>query len=81
MGKAVLSCTAGCTCEPLLVNGHSHVQHSIPRVVKLPVSQHRHCRVRVTIVEETDSGEHKFKLTGMGAELDVVTPLKPQELR
>jgi hypothetical protein len=77
MGKANLTCTAGCACKPLLLNGHTHHRHSIPRNVKVAVSQHRACRVRITIVNETETGEHKFKLLGVGAELEVVTKVVP----
>jgi hypothetical protein len=68
MGMADLSCTQGCTCLPKTANGHTPKKHSVPRIIKLPVSQHEACRVRLAISEATDSGGHKFKVVGVGVE-------------
>jgi hypothetical protein len=61
----------------MLLNGHTTAKHSVPSIAKLLVSQHRHCRVRVTIAQETDSGEHKFKLMGAGSEVLLSRQLPP----
>lgn len=67
-GKASLSCTGGCTCQEAVLNGHITQHYSVPAVAKVQASASAHCRVRLTILRETDSGEHKFKVLGAGVE-------------
>ena len=41
--------------------------HAEPRCAVLQVTQHADCRVRVTILPETQSGAHKISLTSLMA--------------
>ena len=66
MGMAQVSCVGKCVCAPAQLDGHStdpeHV--SIEKELVLSVTQTRHCLVRLEVLAETRSGEHKVKLLG-----------------
>jgi hypothetical protein len=64
MGAAAVACVAGCTCDGgHVLQGHSTAQHvSIEAAVELAVTQARQCTLRLTVLPDTLSGEHKVKL-------------------
>jgi hypothetical protein len=64
MGAAAVACVAGCTCDGShVLQGHSTAQHvSIEATVELAVTQARQCTLRLTVLPDTLSGEHKVKL-------------------
>lgn len=65
-GKARITCPeaegGGCQCEPVLVDAATGEKYSLLRSVAVPVTQHPHCLLRVTVVDEPGRG-HKFKLS------------------
>ena len=74
MGVAQISCAAGCTCEPLVIDAHSTARRDSLETVARPLRVHwgagsRACALRATVMPRTSSGEHKFKVTAL-----VVTP-------
>lgn len=59
-------CTSGCTCEPKLeVDALHSLRQSTIFLVRLLVSQSERCEVTVTLLENTRSGKHKFKVSGI----------------
>ena len=53
----------GCTCDDATIDAHSSAtRESTHRVYCLPVTQARRCRVTLTVLPSTSSGEHKWLL-------------------
>ncbi|KAI3430755.1 hypothetical protein D9Q98_009167 [Chlorella vulgaris] len=50
MGLAQVECVSGCTCATTLFDGFWTYRASLRAMHKFPASQHRRCRVRVTVV-------------------------------
>lgn len=69
MGSVEATCAANCACSPerLEINAHDAEHHfSVQSSAEVNVTQHKHCRIRLTVLEKTDSaGERKFKLMGL----------------
>ena len=65
MGIASMACMQGCTCRTRLVDGHQMARESTTHLHELLVSQHAECFVGVTVTNHTNSGEHKFKVSGI----------------
>lgn len=65
MGQAEVSCVSGCSCAPVLLQGHTKEKHSQQELLKFMVSQSAECVVQVKVLPDTESGEHKVKLTGL----------------
>ncbi|PRW56718.1 hypothetical protein C2E21_4783 [Chlorella sorokiniana] len=69
MGLARVTCAAGCSCKPGLVDGLWRQHTSLMQMTSLQVSQHPRCRLRVTIVPRPGQagGEagNKFQLTAV----------------
>lgn len=66
-GIALLSCVAGCTCNSSLVNAHQPTARvSVEATFVTEVSQAEHCTIELRISNMTTSGEHKWKLLGLG---------------
>lgn len=62
MGSLSITCVSGCTCKGIPQQSLTHGSHTSEyRFTYFPVSQHKVCRVRVTSLPETQSGEHKVK--------------------
>lgn len=57
-------CLSGCECPPTRFNGHSQTRKSVLLLHKLFATQHPECILSVEVLEDSDSGEHKVKLTG-----------------
>eukprot|EP00877_Chromochloris_zofingiensis_P007869 jgi/Chrzof1/3335/Cz12g21090.t1 len=66
MGKAKFECLEGCTCAVEdNVDALHNLRQSTIFLVRLLVSQHPRCVIGITVLEETSSGEHKFKISGI----------------
>jgi DNA polymerase alpha subunit B len=65
MGKAAVTCASGCTCAPSTLNGHTTARSSQVVVFPLNVSRSAACTLEVRVLPESDSGEHKVKITGL----------------
>ncbi len=68
MGNARLECVHQCACAPQLLNGTHGVKSSITADATFNVTQALHCAIELTVVDATDSGQHKFKLIGLTAQ-------------
>jgi hypothetical protein len=65
MGAAQLSCVApSCECAPLTLQGHAGERVSVERSAMTRVSQAEACTLRMTVLPDTLSGEHKVKILG-----------------
>ena len=79
MGRVLVECAHDCTCDGLVIDAHTS-EHISPldlqyftarrRHEELPPATHpepapRRCGVRLTVLNSTSSGEHKFKLTAL----------------
>lgn len=62
------SCASDCMCPPLSLDAHHAVRESTTHLATLQVQMPRgaECRLRVTVLPNTTSKEHKFKV-GCGA--------------
>jgi len=78
MGMANMACADGCECESVTVDAHygrmRTSEHFSSTLKLLPISGSRgqqqsllpaQCKIVVTVLNSTTSGEHKFKLTGL----------------
>ena len=63
MGRAELRCVGGCTCEPLLLDGHApEDKASLRSLAVVEVSSLHGCALNLTILPSSSSGEHRFRL-------------------
>ena len=80
MGAARVSCTGSCACEPLVLDGHQVERRVSLEAASPPIalrfdgssgdgSRHwrRLCALRVVVLDRTQSGGHKFKITAIAA--------------
>ena len=71
MGTALVSCRCGCHCEPARIDAHRPTApggrgESVFAVRHIRISNASGtCVLRVRILHETSSGNHKFKLSGL----------------
>ncbi|KAG2493913.1 hypothetical protein HYH03_007849 [Edaphochlamys debaryana] len=65
MGMASISCVSGCTCVPVTVDALCSQQWSQVYLAGISVSQARECVMELQVLNETKSGEHKFKVSGL----------------
>lgn len=65
MGSFSLECIANCTCTNTTVNSHWQQKISVPESHSIQVTQHENCIMKVTVLNETSSGEHKVKIVGV----------------
>lgn len=57
-------CTSGCSCEPKpKVDALHSLRQSTIYLVRLLVSQAERCEISITLLEETRSKKHKFKVS------------------
>jgi hypothetical protein len=64
MGQARIACAKGCTCNATTLDAHHSDRTSQTFLHGVMVSQAPQCVVSITVLPETHSGEHKFKVTG-----------------
>lgn len=70
--NAEVRCVEGCTCEPATMDGYWEERTSQTVGFKVVVSQAATCRLEVTVLEATSSGEHKvFILLSLSLSLGV----------
>ena len=62
MGAAALTCVVGCACDGAALQGHVAERVSVEHSVALNVTQARECVLRLDVLPDTLSGEHKVKL-------------------
>jgi hypothetical protein len=56
-------CTSGCSCEPKpRVDALHGLRQSTIYLVRLLVSQAQRCEISVTLLQDSSSGQHKFKV-------------------
>lgn len=65
MGRALLECSQGCVCEAKELEGHWDRQATLTDLHTLQVTPHPKCRLRVTLLEGSSSGEHMFSVSGV----------------
>ncbi|KAI3436519.1 hypothetical protein D9Q98_005936 [Chlorella vulgaris] len=65
MGIAGVECVAGCQCEATEIDSLWEQQASMLMTAEFAATQHRQCRVRVTVRKKTSGKGHKFKLAGV----------------
>ena len=62
MGAFSVACVSGCTCEGLRnVSASLDWRASIYKFIYFSASQSAHCRLKITSLRDTTSGEHKVK--------------------
>ena len=62
VAPAEVTCTAGCTCEPSVFDGHWEYRNSQLQQHAFSVSQSKACTVQIKVLEATHSGGHKVKV-------------------
>ncbi|KAG2491956.1 hypothetical protein HYH03_009688 [Edaphochlamys debaryana] len=65
MGTAEIKCVSGCKCEPRIIDSVNSRRESQTALAELLVPQSDRCRVAVTVLQETTSNGHKFKVSGL----------------
>ncbi|KAL4853770.1 Cell cycle and apoptosis regulator protein 2 [Chlorella vulgaris] len=67
MGWFEVVCEGGCSCEPLKRSGHLQQEFNVSQLHlgHMFVTVSEACKLRMTVLNETESGEHKFKLIGL----------------
>eukprot|EP00798_Chlamydomonas_sp_ICE-L_P012237 gene12236-15377_t len=67
-GKVQVTCTSGCTCSPTDIDASSTEQTSLLTLAPVAVTQHRQCRLKLTVLNETSSDGHRFKLSSVSVQ-------------
>ena len=67
MGVAELRCTAGCTCTPQRIDAHRRVRQSVFTMHSFAIERAHDdsCTMEIRLLQETSSGEHKFKVRSL----------------
>lgn len=65
MGVVSITCEGDCTCTEGELNAHGTEKNSQVHLHNFYASQGEKCIVVVTVLDTTDSGYHKFKLSGI----------------
>lgn len=68
MGTAEVACVAGCTCDPTILDGTWEQEATLMQIHSFKVTQHRACRVRVTIRKQPGAvpqAGHKVSLQAL----------------
>ncbi len=61
MARAVVACVHGCECRESTLDGHWTHQVSQNNGHYVTVTPHPECVLRVTVLDETPSGERKVR--------------------
>lgn len=77
MGAASLKCVAGCVCDGAELQGHVTKHVSVEHTVALNVTQAQECVLRLVVLPETLSEEHKVKLITVTANAPPEQTLPP----
>ena len=63
MGMFSIECLHGCKCEGVHNQTATHASHSsVYKFIYFAASQHSECRLKISSLRETGSGEHKIKV-------------------
>ncbi|GIL78985.1 hypothetical protein Vretifemale_8390, partial [Volvox reticuliferus] len=65
MGTATITCVSGCSCQGVEVDALILDRVSQVYLAGLTVTQSSDCIIEVKVLERTNSGEHKFKVSGV----------------
>ncbi|KAI8472193.1 MAG: hypothetical protein J3K34DRAFT_519954 [Monoraphidium minutum] len=65
MGKVKVACVKGCNCRDVIFDAKNTKPTSELHTERMPLSPHPQCRVRLTILPETSTGDHKFRISGV----------------
>jgi hypothetical protein len=68
MGVASQACVSGCGCKPSRIDATTPHLLSLFMPFVFEVTQHEHCRIRITILPDAGqvpSGEHKFAVNAV----------------
>ncbi|KAL4856571.1 Acetylglutamate kinase [Chlorella vulgaris] len=65
MGQAQVSCVEGSTRQSKTLNGHMTGLGTQQSIMLVELSLAARCRLRVMVLPDTSSGEHKAKITGI----------------
>ncbi|KAL4422279.1 hypothetical protein ABPG75_008476 [Micractinium tetrahymenae] len=65
MGKFSVTCVEGCACDPLTGDGHGTDKWSQLNFAMLLVSPSDACKLKLIVLNDTQSGEHKVKRLGV----------------
>jgi hypothetical protein len=72
MGRVMVSCVSGCTCDPSVIDAHDAVnKHSINQLHEVRVSASPACVLQLKVLEQSSSGQHKFKVMQVAAAVNV----------
>ena len=56
-----MACISGCECKGSSFDGHHDEKVSVPESHHVMATQHKECVILITILENTNSGEHKVR--------------------
>ena len=74
MGKVQISCASGCECESAVVDAHErNFMQSVRWSRELLVTMSEACVIRLEVLHDTSSGEHKFKLEHITASAEIAS--------
>lgn len=65
MGKVKIQCVSGCTCQEVIKDAKNKTPTSELHTERMPISPHPECKIRITILDETSTKDHKFRLSGV----------------
>ena len=70
MGVVRISCDAGCSCQPLVIDAHNTDRLDSFELVASPLQLNvsgnsKNCVLGAEVLPKTSSGEHKFKITAL----------------
>jgi hypothetical protein len=65
MGVARLECVSGCTCKAQDLDGNQSKKTSEMVTERYTISDHPECLVRLTVLDRTNSGKHKFRVSSV----------------
>ena len=65
MGQARVTCSGGCGCKSIYLDGHHSFRVSTVFLMHLQPSPAKYCELNVEVLQKTRSGGHKFKVSGI----------------
>lgn len=65
VGKARVECVSGCTCEPKVFDAKNEARTSELHTERMEVTPAAECLLKLTVLEETSTGGHKFRLASV----------------
>eukprot|EP00877_Chromochloris_zofingiensis_P014366 jgi/Chrzof1/9183/Cz03g39010.t1 len=65
MGQVNVECISGCKCNATVLDAKNKMPRSELHSQRLPISPHKDCVMKLTVIEKTSTGKHKFRLSGV----------------